>query len=181
MKLRQKYLKQIVPELMTQLGYKNRFAVPKINKITVNVGLNRNITEKNPKYTELVAQTIEQITGQRPVKNMAKKSIAGFKIRTSTIVGISTTLRSSKMYDFLEKLINIALPRVRDFRGIRQKSIDKNGNLSIGFKEQMVFPEIDPENMGRIHGLQVVITTTAKTQEEGLQLFKLFGFPFREK
>lgn len=180
MTLKQKYQKQIIPAMQKTFGYKNKFAVPRIEKITINVGLSRARTEKNPKYIEMVTQTISQIAGQKPVKNFAKKSIAGFKIRTSTIVGLSTVLRSVKMYDFLEKLINIALPRVRDFRGLVLKSVDKNGNLSIGIKEQIVFPEINPENIQTIHGLQVVITTTAKGYEEGLELLKLFGFPFRE-
>lgn len=179
MSLKQKYQKQIIPEMKKRLGYKNSQAVPKIKKITVNVGINRNITEKDHKYIEIVAGTISEITGQKPVLNMAKKSIAGFKIRASTTVGASVILRSAKMYDFFEKLINIALPRIRDFRGIPLKSVDKNGNLSIGFREQTVFPEINPEKMERIHGLQVVITTTAKSREAGIELFKLFGIPFR--
>lgn len=179
MTLREKYKKEIVPKMQEKFGYKNKHAVPKIEKVMVNVGINRSIAEKNPKYADLVVQTIQSITGQKPVANLARKSIAGFKIRTSTIVGASTVLRSLKMYDFLEKLINVALPRIRDFRGLSKKSIDSNGNLSIGIKEQAVFPEINPENIEKVHGLQVVITTTAKTQEEGLELFKLFGFPFR--
>lgn len=181
MDLKQKYLKEIIPAMKSSFGYKNNYAVPQIKKITLNVGLSRNITEKDSKYIDVVLETISEITGQQPVKNYAKKSIAGFKIRTSNIVGVSTILRSAKMYDFLEKLINIALPRIRDFRGISAQSVDKNGNLSIGFKEQIVFPEINPEKIQRVHGLQVVITTNAKNQEQGLELFKLFGFPFKEK
>jgi len=180
MDLYKKYKKQIIPAMKERFKYTNDLAVPKIEKIVVNIGLNRGITEKDPKYIEMAAKTISEITGQRPIENLAKKSIAGFKIRTSNTVGLSTILRSAKMYDFLEKLINITLPRVRDFRGISLKSIDQKGNLSIGFKEQIVFPEMDPEKIQRIHGLQVVITTTAKNREEGIELFKLFGIPLRK-
>ncbi len=163
-----------------RFGYTNDLAIPKIEKITVNTGLSRSLTEKNPKYVEIAAKTISRITGQQPIKNSAKKSIAGFKIREGAIIGVSTILRGSNMYDFMEKLINITLPRVRDFRGLLEKSVDKQGNLSIGFREQIVFPEIIPENVEKTHGLQVVITTTAKSREEGLELFKLFGLPFRK-
>lgn len=178
MNLKQIYLKKIVPELIKQFGYQNRLAVPRVEKIVVNVGLSRGITEKNSKYIDSVIKTIAKITGQQPVKNAAKKSIAGFKIRQGMPVGVSTILRGPRMYDFMEKLINIALPRVRDFRGLKKQSVDQQGNLSIGFKEQIVFPEIAPENVERTHGLQAVITTTAKNHKEGLELFKLFGFLF---
>ncbi len=179
--LKQKYLKQVVPELMKKLNLKNKLATPKMEKVIVNIGLNRNIVEKDQKYQEIAAQTIAKITGQIPVKNLAKKSIAGFKIREGLVVGLSTILRGQKMYDFVEKLINIALPRIRDFRGLLKESIDCQGNLSIGFKEQTVFPEILQESVERTHGLQVVIVTKAKNKEEGFELFKLLGFPFREK
>lgn len=180
MTLHERYKKEIVPAMQEKFGYTNKHAVPAIKKVTVNVGLNRSVVEKNSKYIDLVSQTIQSITGQKSVTNMARKSIAGFKIRTSTIVGVSTVLRSLRMYDFLEKFINAALPRIRDFQGFSKKSIDHNGNLSIGIKEQTVFPEINPENVEKVHGLQVVITTTAKTQEQALEFFKLLGFPFRE-
>lgn len=182
MNLKQKYFKKIVPKLQQIFNYKNKHAVPRIKKLVVNVGINRSIAEKNPKYIDIIVNTLSDITGQQPVKNYAKNSIAGFKIRTSTIVGVSTILRGYKMYDFLNKLIDIALPRIRDFRGIPIKSIDKKGNLSIGIKEQVVFPEIDSEHMQRTHGLQVVITTTnVKNKQEGLELFKLLGFPFKQE
>ncbi|MDA2935649.1 50S ribosomal protein L5 [Patescibacteria group bacterium AH-259-L05] len=180
MSLRQTYQKEIIPAMQKKFGYTNALAVPKIEKVTVNVGINRSMSEKNPKYIDLVIQTIQNITGQKPVTKRARKSIAGFKIRNTTVVGVNTVLRASKMYDFLEKLINVTLPRIRDFRGLLRKSVDANGNLSIGFKEQIMFPEINPENVVRTHGLQVVITTTAKTREEAIELFKLFGVPFRE-
>lgn len=180
MTLREKYQKQIIPAMKEKFGYTNDFVVPKIKKVTVNIGVNRSMSEKNSQYIDLLTQTIQSITGQKPVQNKARKSIAGFKTRASMIVGVSTILRGSKMYDFLEKFINIVLPRIRDFRGLLKRSVDANGNLSIGFKEQIAFPEINPENVTKIHGLQVIITTTAKTQEEAIELFKLFGFPFRE-
>lgn len=178
MDLKKKYSKEVIPGMIKRFNYKNKLAVPKIEKITINAGLGRAVTEKNPKYVEIVEETISKITGQRPVKNPAKKSIAGFKIRAGMTVGLQTTLRGERMYNFMGKLINIALPRIRDFRGLNEKSVDQQGNLSIGFKEQIVFPEIAPENVERTHGLQAVITTTAKNHKEGLELFKLFGFLF---
>jgi len=181
MDLKQKYIKKVVPELVKKFDYKNKMAVPRVVKIVVNSGLRRSITEKNSKYVDMVSQTIAKITGQQPVKNLAKKSIAGFKIREGMPVGISTTLRGPKMYDFLDKLINISLPRIRDFRGLKKQSIDQQGNLSIGLKEQVVFPEINPENLEATHGLQVVIITTTQNKEKALELFKLLGFPFRKE
>ncbi len=181
MNLKEHYVKKAVPELVRIFGYKNKHAVPRIGKVVVNVGLNRAMMEKDQKYADLVTETISKITGQRPVVNLAKKSIAGFKIRKGIPVGMHTTLRGPKMYDFLEKLINIALARIRDFRGVDQKNIDQKGNLSIGLKEQTVFPEVIQESIEKTHGLQVTITTTAKNREESLELFKLLGFPFREK
>ena len=175
--IKEKYVKEIIPAMKKKFGYKNILAVPKVTKITVNVGINRAKSGKDPKYVEIVEKTISEITGQRPVKNLAKKSIAGFKIRKGFVVGVSTVLRSHKMYDFLNKLINVSLPRIRDFRGILKKSIDQGGNLSIGIKEQIVFPEISPEKVERLHGLQIVITTNAPNHEQGVELFKLMGFP----
>ncbi len=179
--LKKKYLKEVVPAMKVKFGYKNDRIVPKIEKVTVNIGLSRTITEKNPKYAEIAGETIVKITGQRPVRNLARKSIAGFKVRQGMLVGLSVTLRSAKMYDFLEKLIRVALPRTRDFRGIPLKSVDGQGNLSIGFKEQIVFPEITPENVQKSHGFQVVITTSTRDREKGLTLLELIGFPFRKE
>lgn len=181
MDLKQIYLKKVVPELVKKFNYQNKMAVPKIEKVIVNSGLSRGTTEKNSKYVDMVSQTIAKITGQQPVKNLAKKSIAGFKIREGMPVGISTILRGPKMYDFINKLINIALPRIRDFRGLKRRTIDQQGNLSIGLKEQEIFPEINQESLEATHGLQVVITTTTQNKEEALELFKLLGFPFRKE
>jgi len=176
---KEKYIKEIIPAMKEKFGYKNILAIPKVTKVTVNVGINRAKSEKDSKYIGIVEDTITQITGQRPVKNLAKKSIAGFKIREGIVVGVSTVLHSHKMYDFLTKLINVSLPRIRDFRGISEKSVDQGGSLSIGIKEQIVFPEISPEKSERLHNLQVVITTNAPNHEQGLELFRLMGFPFK--
>jgi large subunit ribosomal protein L5 len=178
--LEKKYIKEIIPALKKKFGYQNNLAVPRVIKVTVNAGLNRAHSEKDAQYAEMVSDNIAEITGQRPIKNLAKKSIAGFKIRKGLVVGVSTVLRSHKMYDFLTKLINVTLPRIRDFRGISSKSIDQRGNLSIGFREQIMFPEISPEKAEKIHGLQVVITTNAPNKEEGKELFKLMGFPIKD-
>ena len=178
--IKTKYLKEIVPELKKSFGFKNDFMVPKLEKIKINVGISKKETEHNSKYLEIVEGTITQISGQKPVQNLAKKSIAGFKIREGIPVGVSVTLRGKRMYDFLEKVINIVLPRIRDFRGLNEKSIDHNGNLSIGFKEQTVFPEIDQEKIEKVHGLQITFTVKSANREQGLALFKLLGFPFRK-
>lgn len=181
MNLKQKYIKEVIPAMREKFGYKNDLAIPKIEKVVVNVGLSRAITEKDPKYIDLVKDSLNKITGQKPVETLARKSISGFKIRQGLIVGLMVTLRGNRMYDFLDKLINVALPRTRDFRGLSIKSVDKFGNLSIGIREHLVFPEIRPEDVQKVHGLEITITTTAKSQEKGLELFKLLGFPFREK
>jgi len=169
-----------MPKMKKKFGYKNDLAVPKIEKVVINVGLNVDQTSKDPKFQEIVEKTLRQISGQEPAKKLAKKSISGFKIREGQLVGLTVILRGQRMYDFIEKLINITLPRTRDFRGLEKKSLDKNGNLNIGFKEHTVFPEIDPNEVEKTHGLEVVIVTTAKDREESLELFKLLGFLFRE-
>lgn len=179
MNLREKYNKKVIPELKEKFGYKNNFEVPKISKVTVNVGLGAGL--KDSGYTELVQNNIAKITGQKTVAVKARKSIAGFKIREGMEVGVMVTLRGKRMYDFVDKLINISLPRVRDFRGISSKSVDQGGNLSVGIKEHIIFPEIRMDDVERLHGLQVVISSTASNREEGLELFTLLGFPFKKK
>ena len=178
MTLKEKYKKEIVSNLKEKFGYKNIFSVPKITKVTINVGLG---AAKDSGYLELVEKNLTAIAGQKPVSVKAKKSIAGFKIREGMIVGMMMTLRGDRMYDFVDKLVNVSLPRVRDFRGISPKSVDEGGNLSIGIKEHIIFPEIHMDDVERIHGLQVVITTSAKSREEGFEMFKLMGFPFKKK
>jgi len=179
--LKEKYKKEVVPEFQKTFGYKNVLAVPSIRKVIINVGLNRKETEHNAKYIDIVKDTISQISGQKPVERQARKSIAGFKIREGLPVGICVTLRRKKMYDFMERLIHITMPRIRDFRGLREKSVDEGGGLSIGFKEHTVFPEIDLEKVDKVHGLQVIISSNAPNKEQALHLFKLLGFPFEQK
>jgi len=174
-RLREKYTKTVVPELQAVFGYQNVMQVPRITKIVVNVGLN---SSKDASVAEVAADTLRRITGQQPVKTLAKKSISNFKIREGNVVGLMVTLRGARMYDFLDKLINITFPRIRDFRGVNPKVVGHDGNLSIGFSEHIAFPEIRADEVEKIHGLQVTIATNAKTHEEGLKLFEAFGIPF---
>ena len=178
MTLKEKYKKEIVPSLKEKFNYKNIFSIPKLSKVTVNIGLG---VSSDKVYQELVEKNLKAITGQKPVQVKARKSIAGFKIREGMVVGMMVTLRGERMYNFVDKLINVSLPRVRDFRGILPKSVDDGGNLSIGIKEHIIFPEIHMDDVERIHGLQVVISTTAKNKEEGFEIFKLMGVPFKKK
>ena len=176
MRLEEKYKKEIVPALKDKFGYKNTIAVPKLSKIVINVGIGRHSKEKD--YIDNVVNNILRLSGQKPVLTKAKKSISAFKIRDGMIIGVSVILRGRRMYDFVQKLVNITFPRVRDFRGIKMSGIDKQGNLSIGFKEHISFPEIKVDEVDNIHGLEVCLHTTAKTKEVGLELFKSLGFPF---
>jgi len=181
--LKDKYKKEVIPKMKEKFGYKNDMAVPSIKKVVVNVGFGRYVTNKTPqereKFINFLLNDLALITGQKPVLKNAKKSISSFKLRKGMPVGAVCTLRGQRMYDFLERLIHIALPRSRDFKGIDQKSIDKNGNLTIGIKEHIVFPEVSPEKAKQIFGLEVSVVTNAKTREEGLELFKLLGFPIK--
>jgi len=177
--LRENYEKQVVPALKNKFGYKNNLAIPRIEKVVVNVGTGQGL--KDPKFNEVVEATLMRVTGQRPVKVAAKKSISNFKIRKGLIVGMVVTLRGKRRDDFIDKLVNITLPRVRDFRGLSLKSIDKHGNLNIGFREHIAFPEIKSDEVEKIHGVEISIITTAKTREEGIELLKLLGFPFRQE
>ncbi len=179
MTLREKYKKEISPALKEKFGYKNQMQVPKVLKVTVNVGVGKN--SKDKAYIQAVKSNVERITGQAAVLTKAKKAISGFKVREDMIVGVVATLRGNRMYDFLEKLVNITFPRVRDFRGIKTRCVDKTGNLAVGFKEHMAFGEIKVDDVENVHGLEVCITTTAKKREEGLELFKLMGFPFKKE
>jgi len=175
--LREQYEKKIVPALMERFGYKNRMAVPKLKLVSVNVGMSTNLL-KDPKIPETVEATLTRITGQKPVKTLAKKSIASFKVRQGQNIGMKVTLRGARMWHFLEKLIHVTLPRVRDFRGISAKLVDRQGNLSMGFKEYIAFPEIRSDEIEKLHGVQVTVNSTAKSREEGLELYRLMGFPF---
>ncbi len=169
----------MVPSLIKIFGYKNALAAPKLAKAVINVGISAKITD--PKYLENVEASLQRLTGQKPVRTQARQSISNFKIRQGQVVGAMVTLRGKRMYDFVDKLIAVTLPRVRDFRGLETKSVDTNGNLNIGFREHLAFPEIKADEIEKIFGLEIAINTTAKNKEEGITLFKLLGFPFREK
>jgi large subunit ribosomal protein L5 len=173
------YKEKTVPHLVKELGVTNAMAVPKVEKVVINVGVGR--TLKDAKLLDAIVEDIRKITGQAPVKTVAKKSIAGFKIREKQVVGVVATLRGQRMYDFLEKLIKIALPRVRDFKGISNKSFDGHGNYSLGIKEHMVFPETSREHLEHTFGLEVNIQTSAPDDKQARALLKSLGFPFQEE
>lgn len=177
-RLKTLYQENIVPKLTEQFGYKNVHQVPKVIKITVNRGLGD--ASQNAKALESSLTEIATIVGQKPVITRAKKAIAGFKIREGMPVGIMVTLRADKMYNFLDRLINLSLPRIRDFRGISPKSFDGHGNYSLGIKEQLIFPEIEYDSIDQIRGMDICIVTTAATDAEGRALLKEMGMPFRE-
>jgi len=176
--LQEYYQKECVPQLMEEFGYKNIMEVPKLDKIVLNMGLGEGV--QNPKSVDLAAEELTLIAGQRAVVTKAKKSIATFKLRQGMPIGCRVTLRKERMWDFLSKLVNIALPRVRDFRGLSPKMFDGRGNFAMGIKEQIIFPEIDYDKIEKIRGLNVVIATTAKTDEEGRQLLRILGIPFKK-
>lgn len=176
--LKEHYATMTAPELRTALGESSVMAVPRVVKIVVNVGMGQAI--RDPKVAETVVASLARITGQRPVRTLARKSIATFKVRQGMAIGAMVTLRGKRMWDFLEKMIRVALPRVRDFRGIPKQSVDRQGNLSLGFREHMVFPEIRTDEVELLHGIQVTVVTTAGTRERGLALFRSLGIPFRE-
>ncbi|AMA08797.1 50S ribosomal protein L5 [Picosynechococcus sp. PCC 7003] len=177
-RLKTLYQDNIVPKLTEQFGYSNVHEVPKLVKISVNRGLGE--ASSNAKAMESSIKELSTITGQRPVITRAKKAIAGFKIREGMPVGVMVTLRSEKMYSFLDRLISLALPRIRDFRGISPKSFDGRGNYSLGIREQLIFPEIDYDSIDQIRGMDISIITTARTDEEGRALLREMGMPFRE-
>ncbi|MFA6428669.1 MAG: 50S ribosomal protein L5 [Candidatus Buchananbacteria bacterium] len=176
-RLTDKYIKEVVPELKKSFGYTNNLAVPRLEKVVLNVG----ISSKNadPKFLENVESGLQRISGQKPVRTLARLAISNFKIRQGQVVGLMVTLRGQRMYQFVDKLVSISLPRVRDFRGLEAKSLDDKGNLNIGFKENLAFPEIKADEMERTFGLEVAIKTTAKNKAEGLALLKLLGFPIK--
>lgn len=176
--LKEFYVNDCVPKLTEEFGYTNVMQVPKLEKIVLNMGLGEAV--QNPKIVEGAAQELTLIAGQKAVVTNAKKSIAGFKLREGMPIGCRVTLRGDKMYDFFSKLVNIALPRVRDFRGVSPKGFDGRGNYSLGIKEQIIFPEIDYDKIDKIKGLNVSIVTSAPTNKEGLELLRLMGMPFRK-
>lgn len=176
--LHQYYNQSVRPAMLKKFDLKNLMAVPRIEKVVINVGINSNI--KDAEYLANVENTLMRISGQKPVKTTAKKSISNFKVKQGMVVGMKVTLRGERMWDFIEKLVKVTLPRVRDFHGIDPKSFDKNGNYSIGFKEYVAFPEIRPDEIERLHGLEVTVVTTAKNKEQGIELLTLLGFPFKK-
>ncbi|MBT9148608.1 MAG: 50S ribosomal protein L5 [Dehalococcoidia bacterium] len=175
-RLRQRYLQEIAPQMMKEQGYRSIMRVPRLEKIVLNIGLGEAI--QNPKALEAASNDLATISGQRPVTTRARKSIAGFKLRQGMAIGLSVTLRNRRMYDFLDRLVNAVLPRIRDFHGVSQDSFDGRGNYSLGIKEQIIFPEINYAKIDKIRGLQVSIVTTARTDEEGRRLLELMGMPF---
>ena len=176
-RLKEAYLKNIVPAMTKEFGYSNPMAVPKVSKISVNIDLGE--ATGNSKLMDGAVNELSQIAGQRPVINKARKSIAAFKLREGMAIGCSVTLRGDRMYEFLDRLVSVTLPRVRDFRGVSSKSFDGRGNYTLGIKDQLIFPEIDYNKVEKTKGMNICITTTAKTDAEGLALLKYLGMPFR--
>ena len=177
-RLKQHYKKTVVPALKKEFGYKNVMAVPKVEKVAINIGLGE--ATQNPKLMDGTVTELSTIAGQKPVVTKAKKSIAAFKLREGMSIGAMVTLRGERMYEFLDRLMNVALPRVRDFRGVSSKSFDGRGNYTLGVKDQLIFPEIDYNKVEKIKGMNISITTTAKTDAEGLALLRQLGMPFRQ-
>jgi large subunit ribosomal protein L5 len=176
-RLKEVYQEKAVPALMKRFNYRNRMQVPKLEKIVINMGLGEAI--QNIKILDSAVQELSQITGQKPVITKAKKSIAQFKLRTGMPIGCMVTLRKEKMFEFFSRLVNVALPRVRDFKGLSGKSFDGRGNYALGIREQLIFPEIHYDKIEKVKGMNIVIVTTAKTDEEGKELLRLLGMPFR--
>ncbi|NWF92602.1 MAG: 50S ribosomal protein L5 [Syntrophaceae bacterium] len=176
-RLKEIYQERVVPALMKRFGYRNKMEVPKLQKIVINMGLGEAI--QNIKILDSAVQELSQITGQKAVITKAKKSIAQFKLRTGMPIGCMVTLRKERMYEFFNRLVNVALPRVRDFKGLSGKSFDGRGNYALGIREQLIFPEIHYDKIDKVKGMNIVIVTTARTDEEGKELLRLLGMPFR--
>ncbi len=179
LRLKEKYYREVVPALMKELGLKNIMEVPRIEKIVLNIGVGEG--KDNAKALESAARDLAVISGQKPIIRRARKSIAGFRLRKGQPIGVKVTLRGDRMWAFLDRLINIALPRVRDFRGVSPNAFDGRGNYSLGLREQLVFPEIDYDKIDKVRGLQVTIVTTAETDEEAYKLLEKLGMPFRRR
>ncbi|MGI6129946.1 MAG: 50S ribosomal protein L5 [bacterium] len=178
MDLKEKYQAEVVPALRKRFGYKNVMQVPKLEKVTINMGVGDAL--QDAKLLDAAVEDLTIIAGQRPVVTRAKKSIANFKLREGAAIGCKVTLRGERMYDFLQKLFNVALPRVRDFRGVSAKGFDGRGNYTLGIKEQLIFPEIDYDKVAKVRGMDINIVTSAETDEEARELLKLMGLPLRE-
>jgi len=178
-RLKDYYREQVVPTLQSELGYENVMQVPRLEKIVVNIGLGEAL--QNAKALDAAVQDVTTITGQKPIVTRARKSIAGFKLREGNPIGVKVTLRGNRMWDFFDRLCNIALPRQRDFRGISPDAFDGRGNYSLGLREQLVFPEIDYDSIDKIRGMEVTIVTSARTDEDGYHLLRLLGMPFKAR
>ena len=178
-RIKEKYQNETVPALMKRFGYKNVMQVPRLEKIVVNVGVGEAI--QNAKALDAVTTDITAITGQKPIIRRAKKSISNFKLKAGVPIGITTTLRKSRMYEFFDRLVNVTMPRIRDFRGTSPDSFDGRGNYNLGITEQIIFPEIDYDKVDKIRGMNITISTTAETDEEGFELLKNLGMPFRKQ
>jgi large subunit ribosomal protein L5 len=176
-RLKEYYFKEVVPALVKEFNYENKMEIPRIEKIVVNMGLGEAI--QNIKILDSAVQELSMIVGQHPVITKARRSIASFKLRQGMSIGCRVTLRREKMYEFFDRLVNVALPRIRDFRGISQKSFDGRGNFALGLKEQIIYPEIDYDKIDKVKGMNIAIVTSAKTDDEARQLLKLMGFPFK--
>lgn len=177
-RLKDQYMNEIVDAMIKKFGYKNRMQVPKLDKIVVNMGIGE--AKENAKLLEAAMSDMELITGQKPIKTISKKSIANFKIREGMPIGCKVTLRGEKMYEFLDRLVNLALPRVRDFRGVNPNSFDGRGNYALGIKEQLIFPEVEFDKIDKVRGMDVIFVTTAKTDEEARELLAQFNMPFQK-
>src|SRR5881628_173284 len=175
-RLRREFDERIVPAMIERFGYKNRLEVPRLDKIVINMGVGEATQDK--KRVETAAAEMQQISGQKPVITKAKKSIAQFKLREGMPIGCKVTLRRDRMFEFLDRLVTVALPRVRDFRGLNPRSFDGRGNYALGLKEQIIFPEINYDEIDKVRGMDIIVTTTAKTDEEARELLRLFNFPF---
>lgn len=178
-RLLERYRTEMVPGMMKIFGYKNKLAVPKIEKVVINVGLGE--AAQDIKQLEAVQSELAMMTGQKPVVTKAKKAIANFKIRRGSSIGCKVTLRRAMMYEFIDRLISVSIPRIRDFRGLSPDSFDKSGNYSFGLNEQLIFPEIDADKVLKIHGMDITIVTTARNKDEAFELLRLAGFPFAKK
>ena len=177
-RMKEKYLKEVVPGLQKEFNYKNPMQIPRVHKVVVNIGMGEAI--QNAKAMDAAVADLASITGQRPVITRAKRSVAAFKLREGMQIGCMVTLRGDRMYYFLDKLMNVALPRIRDFQGVSSEAFDGRGNYTLGLREQLVFPEIDYDKIDKVRGMEVSIVTTARTDEEGRRLLRLMGMPFRK-
>lgn len=177
-RMKEKYLKEVVPGLLKEFSYKNPMQVPRVHKVVVNIGMGEAI--QNAKAMDAAVADLASITGQRPVITRARRSVAAFKLREGMQIGCMVTLRGERMYYFLDKLMNVALPRIRDFQGVSSEAFDGRGNYTLGLREQLVFPEIDYDKIDKVRGMEISIVTTARTDEEGRRLLKLMGMPFKK-